>query len=143
MNAKAFLRQARKYDRMIVNKMAEAAYWRDMAKSITGGAAPETGVRVQSSSSQQRMAEAADKYIDIEREIDADIDRLVDCKRRIIDVIEQLDTDQYDVLHKVYIQGMDFKQVATVKDMSYSNVTTLHGRALKNVQRILDSQKCD
>ena len=144
MNAKAFMRQAQKYDRLIENKMAEVAHWRALALSTTAASAPETGVRVQTSGSQQRMAEAIEKLVDMEREINADIDRLVDCKREIIEVIEQLNATEYDVLHKLYIQGMLLDQVATAKDKTYSWVTTVHGRALKNVQRILDAQKvCD
>lgn len=144
MNAKTFMRQAQKYDRLIENKMAEVAHWRAMALSTTGASAPETGVRVQSSGSQQRMAEAIERIVDIEKEINADIDHLVDCKQNIINVIEQLNATEYDVLHKVYIQNMPLDEVATAKDKTYSWVTTVHGRALKNVQRILDARNvCD
>lgn len=144
MNAKAFMRQAQKYDRLIENKMSEVAHWRAMALSTTGASAPETGVRVQSSGSQQRMADAIENMVDIENEINADIDRLVDCKREIINVIEQLNATEYDVLHKVYLQGMQLQDVASAKDRSYSWITTVHGRALANVQRILDARNvCD
>lgn len=87
------------------------------------------------------MADAVCRYVDMEKEIDADIDRLVDAKREVIEVIEQLSAVEYDVLHKVYVQYMTFDQIADIYDRSYSMITTIHGRALKNVQKILEDRK--
>ena len=55
--------------------------------------------------------------------------------------IEELNTDEYDILHKIYIQGMSFKEVAAVKDKSYSAITTIHGRALADLQKLLNERK--
>lgn len=137
MKAKEFLRQIYKFDRMVENKFAEKRQWQEIA----AGTAPQTtGERVQSSGNPQRMADAIGRYIDIEREIDECIDRLVDAKREVISVIEQLNATEYDVLHKMYVQFLTLDEVATRKQKSYSWVTTVHGRALKNVQKILDSE---
>lgn len=135
MKAKEFLRQVYKFDRMVENKLAERRQWQEIA---TGASPQTTGERVQSSGNPQRMADAIGKYIDIEREINESIDRLVDAKRDVIAVIEQLNATEYDVLHKMYVQFMTLDEVADRKSKSYSWVTTVHGRALKNVQNILD-----
>ena len=140
MNAKDFLRQLEKLDRMIENKIIEKQQWKAIA---TGTSSRSDGERVQSSGSQQKMADAIDKYIDIEAEIDKCIDTLVDTKKEVISVIEQLNTTEYDILHKVYVQYRTLYEVAALYDKTYSWVTTVHGRALKNVQWILDRKKGD
>lgn len=138
MRAKDFLRQVYKLDRMVENKLAEKRQWQEIA----AGATPQTtGERVQSSGNPQRMADAISRYIDIEQEIDECIDRLVDTKREVIGVIEQLNATEYDVLHKMYIQGYSLQEVADMKGRSYSWMTSTHGRALQNVQRIIDKRK--
>lgn len=135
MRAKDFLRQVYKLDRMVENKLAEKRQWQDIA----AGATPQTtGERVQSSGNPQRMADAISRYIDIEQEIDECIDKLVDTKREVIGVIEQLNATEYDVLHQLYIQGKTLQEVSDKMGRSYSNIATIHGRALQSVQHILD-----
>ena len=104
-----------------------------------------TADRVQTSGNPQKMADAVYKIIEIEAEIDACIDKLVDTKREVIGTLERLNPTEYDLLHKVYVQYMTFDEVALKKGKSYSWVTTVHGRALKNVQDILDEREkeCD
>lgn len=137
MEAKKFLSQLRKLDCMIENKQAERDHWKAMA---TGTGAKMGGERVQASGSQQRMADAVTRYVDLEKEIDRQIDLLIDERKKVISVIEQLDTVEYDLLHKVYVQYYTLYEVASMYQKSYSWITSAHGRALKNVQRILDAE---
>lgn len=135
--AKEFLKQVKKLDCMITNKLAERDQW----KSIALGTSVQLSEKVQTSGSQQKMADAINKYIDIESEINECVDNLIAKKKEVISVIEQLPVDLYDILHKIYVQYYTFYDVADKKDISYSNVTTLHGKALKLVQKILDARK--
>lgn len=137
-DAKEWLRQVKKLDILIRNKLIEKEQWWAIA---TGIVSVPSGDRVQSSGSQQKMADAANRYIDIERDIDRRIDEYVNIKQEIIETIEQLPTDDYDILHKHYIQGFTLYEIAEQKDMSYSNITTIHGRALAKVQKILDRRE--
>lgn len=137
MEAKQFLNQLKKLDKMIENKLAEKARWKTMA---TGTTAQIGGERVQSSGSKQKMADAVSRYVDIEREIDEQIDKLVDTRQEVISVIEKLNTTEYDLLHKVYVQYLSLYEVADMYGNTYSWATTVHGRALKNVQKILDEK---
>lgn len=147
MKAKDFLVQLKKLDKLIENKLSEREHWLSMATSTTAASAPETGIRVQSSGNQQKMAAAVERYIDIESDINACIDRLYDEKQKIISVIEQLDLVQYDILHKMYVgvrrnhktHYLSFDEVADEYERSYSWATTMHGIALKNVQKIIDN----
>lgn len=135
---KLFLQQIQKLDKLIENKMVEVRQLKELATNTTGNL---TGEKVQSTPNPHRIAETIAKYLDLEKEINEDIDRLIDARRDIISVIEQLNTVEYDVLHKLYVQNFTFQDVATAYDMSYSWATTVHGRALKHVRKILDERE--
>ena len=138
MNAKEFLRQIKKLDRLIENKLAEVQQWKELATNISPNL---SGERVQSSGNPHKIADAIGRYIDLEREINQDIDKLVEAKKDVISVIEQLNATEYNVLHKVYVQGFTFDEVAIACKRGRSWATTVHGRALKRVQAILDQRQ--
>ena len=137
MNAKDFLKQIKRLDKLIENKMIEVQQWKEIAQSTT--ASNPSADRVQSSSNPHRISDAIDRYIDLEQEINRYVDELVDTKKAVISVIEQLEALEYDILHKMYVQNFTLYDVADKYDRSYSWATTIHGHALKNVQKILDS----
>lgn len=137
MNAKEFLRQIKKLDRLIENKLIEIQRWKDIANNTTANL---SGERVQSSGNPQKIADAICRYIDLEREINQDIDKLVDAKKDVIGVIEQLNATEYDIIHKIYVQHLTLEDVADAYDRTYSWATTIHGRALKHVQNILNKR---
>lgn len=134
VKAKYYLQQVQKIDTIIKNKMIEKEQWKAMAESIT---VASDGERVQASGSQQKMADAVIRYVEIEAEIDEYINLLLETKRDVVSVIERLPAIEYDVLHKIYIQYKEMYEVAAECQKTYSWVTTIHGRALKHVQEIL------
>lgn len=138
MRAKDYLNQISKIDRLIENKIAEMEHWKAIA---TGTTAYSECDRVQSTGSMEKMADAVARYLDMEGEINADIDRLIDKKQEVISTIEQLNVDEYDILHKIYVQFKTFQEVAAEKGKSYSWVTSKHGRGLANLQRILEGRR--
>lgn len=138
MKAKEYLQQVEKLNRLIENKMAEKEQWISMATS-TGTFSD--GDRVQTSGSQQKMADAVCRYIDLEKEIDRCIDKYVDARQDVIATIEQLPGKEYDLLHKIYIQGIELADMPNVCGKSYSWVTKVHGWALQKVQDILDRKE--
>lgn len=136
MDAKCFLKQVEKLDARIKNKLIEQQQWRDIALGIT---ANMDGERVQSSGAKSKMAEAIDRCVDMETEINSLIDELIAIKQDVIATIEQLDSAiEYDILHKRYIQYMELQEIADHYGKEYGWCTTTHGRALKSVQGILD-----
>lgn len=135
IDAKSYLRQVEMLDARIKNKLIERQQWKDIAVGITASVG---GDRVQTSGSQQKMADAVIKCVDMEAEINGLIDELVNTKRDVIATIEKLDSPtEYNVLHKRYIQFMTLREIADAYNRDYGWVTTVHGRALKNVQKIL------
>ena len=138
MKAQDFLRQVRKLDLQITNKLIEKQQWRDIALGIT---ANMDGERVQSSGGKSKMADAVNKCVDIEAEIDNLVDRLIDVKKEVIQAIEQIDSPiEYDVLHRRYIQFQGLQDIADHYRKDYGWATTTHGRALKSLQEILDNK---
>lgn len=138
MKAKEYLEQVKKLNRLIQNKMAEKEQWRSMATS-TGTFSD--GERVQTSGSQQKMADAVGRYVDLEKEIDRCIDKYVDARQDVIATIEQLPYDEYDVLHKIYIQEIELADIPNICGKSYSWATKVHGWAIQKVQDILDRRE--
>jgi hypothetical protein len=132
VEAKRYLEEYKKIDAMILNKTIEAEQWEALAQSITANMG---GEKVQSSSNQQKMQDYICNKIDIEAEIDA----LIAKKQDITDTIALLPMADYNILHKVYIQSLSFKEIA-VDEKDYSNVTTAHGRALQRLQKVLDGR---
>lgn len=136
--AQKYLEQVEKIEFIIRNKLIEKKQWLDIALGIT---ANTEGERVQSSGSQSRMADAVGKCVDVEREIDEYVDKLIDTKRDVTQTIEQLDSPtEYRLLHLRYIQYVALIDIAVDWGVDYSTVTTTHGRALKHVQEILDGK---
>lgn len=136
--AQRYLEQVEMLDVIIKNKLIEQRQWMDIALGIT---ANMEGERVQSSGSQSKMADAVNKCVDMEAEIDDLVDKLIDTKREVIQTIEQVDSPiEYNVLHMRYIQFRELQEIADNYGKEYSWATTTHGRAIANVQKILDQR---
>ena len=136
--AQKYLERVEKLDAIITNKLIEQRQWKEVALGIT---ANMDGERVQSSGSKSKMADALGKCIDMEAEIDRAVDNLIDTKREVIATIEALDSpSEYRLLHARYIQHIELKEIAEMWGKEYTTITTMHGRAIANVQRILDGR---
>lgn len=134
MDARSYLEQIQKIDKMIENKMIEKEQWESIA---TGTAGQVYGERVQTSVNRSKMSDAVIKAIGIEK----DIERLTKKRRQIMDVIERLPAAEYDLVHKVYVQGLSVFEVAEEYGKSYQWGTKVHRSALRNVQEILKNGK--
>jgi hypothetical protein len=133
-DAQVYLEQVEKTEIVIRNKLIERKQWRDIALGIT---ANMEGERVQSSGAKSKMANAIEKCVDIEAEIDSLIDRLIDLKKEVTATIEKLQSPtEYNLLHMRYIQFIPLKDIADRWNTEYTNVTTAHGKALKKVEEI-------
>lgn len=141
MDAKEFLKQVEKLDARIQNKLIEQQQWRELALGIT---ANMEGERVQSSGAKSKMANAIDKCVDMEAEINSLVDMLVKIKKDVIQAIERIDSPiEYNIIHMRYIQFKDLQEIADHYGKEYGWATTTHGRALKHLQIILDEKVCD
>lgn len=138
MKAKEYLMQIKKLDRLVENKLVELEQWKALATSVTQQLTPD---RVQTSGNQQKMADAVCKIIEIEAELDACIDRLVNTRREVTKTLERLNAGYYDILHKVYVQGQTMDEYALHSGKTYGWAKKKHSRALKRLQNVLDTEE--
>ena len=151
MKAKEYLLQIQKLDRMIENRMEEVEHWKSVASSTTMSYENE---RVQSSGSKEKMADTVCRYLTMESENISIIDELIDIRQEIIETIELLNADEYDLLYKMYVGKrivrkdetietiyMTLDEVADLNKKSKRWAASVHGRALVNLQKILDGRK--
>lgn len=136
MDARTYLERIEMLDLMIENKLNEKKMWLEISQGTT---AQMGGERVQSSGSKQKMADAVNRCVDL----DAEIEECRQAKRDIIATLEQLKPSHYNVLYKRYVLQMQFKEIDIACKKGEGWATTIHGRALKNVQRLLDEQHTD
>lgn len=146
--AKEFLKQIREIDGDIENLLADVERWKLIAYGTTAGGQTIkiNGIehamdRVQSSGSQQRMADAICEYVDIEAENKRELIALKNKRKEIMDVIRMLQYDKRNVIHKRYVQDKSFDEISLACNKSRSWVTSIHGRALQDVQNILEERK--
>ena len=134
MNAREYLEQIEKNECIIANKQIEKKYWLEIA---TGTTAKVGGERVQTSGDGHNMEKQIVEVV----LIDEEIERLKGEIAEIIATLEKLKKNEYDFLHKMYVQHLTLKEVQTVSGKSYSWATTTHNRALMNLQKILEGQE--
>lgn len=145
--AKSYLMQIGKLDRLIINKQWEIARMLHAAEGMTGVGADviingekHAMDKVQSSGNPQRMADAVCAYLDVQEKALLDIARWQAEQQEIISIIEPLPEKEYRLLHGVYVQGKSLADIAEDFGRTYSWATTIHGVALKRVQDALDKK---
>lgn len=75
------------------------------------------------------------KIVDLEKEIDADIDRLVAIRDGIKTIIEAVEDDRERLLLQYrYLDGWTFEKIAVEMNYSWRQIHRLHSRALSNLQ---------
>nr|UVY03896.1 MAG: Protein of unknown function (DUF722) [Bacteriophage sp.] len=134
MTAKQYLRQAYRLNDLINSDLAELEQLKVLSTSVSSpnlSGMPSSGTRKQ----EAPFANAVMKIIELEKVIDAEIDRFVDLKKEIRDVINKVpDNNQKLVLKLRYIQFLKWESVAAEMDLSLKQVHRIHNEALKNVK---------
>jgi DNA-directed RNA polymerase specialized sigma subunit len=75
------------------------------------------------------------KIVDLEHEIDADVDRLVDMKKSIENAIAAVEDDRERLLLQYrYLDGRTFEEIAVQMHYSWRQTHRLHSRALTNLK---------
>ena len=110
MTAKEYMEQARYLDMQINSKIEQIRNLNELATKATTvySDMPHSPNRNTS-----RMEETVVKIIDLESEIDRDIDALVDLKREIQAVINNVEDEKYRILLELrYINQMSWEEIA-------------------------------
>ncbi len=126
--AKKYLSQAQKTDRLINRLLSTVAM---LCSGLTSQSYELRPDKVQSSGPKDTLAETFAKIDELERQINQNIDDLVEWKKEAYERISRIsDQDQQNVLIAKYIQGMKWEQVAVEINLSTRQVTRIHGAAL-------------
>lgn len=131
MSVKDFLNRIKTIDLLIDTKLEEITVLRNRLMNVTVSC---DGERVQTSKKGDKFADTIAKIVDLENEINADIDKLVEHKSLAKVLIDKLDEDVLKViLYKRYFSGKTFNQIAD--EIGYTERWTceLHERALKKL----------
>ncbi|MGD6778446.1 DUF1492 domain-containing protein [Sutcliffiella horikoshii] len=135
MNSKEYLSQAMWLDKMIDNKLEQLDSLKALSLKVnsTLSEVKVSGGHHENSS----MESAVVKVIDLGNEINDDIDRLVDLKKEIAEVIHQVNNINYQLLLEMrYISGKTWDDVAIALNYNSRSVFKVHGRALKEIEKI-------
>ena len=131
MNAKEYLSQVMHIDQRINSKLEQVVKLRESATKAT---ATLSDMPRSDSQSMQTMENTICKIVDLEREINADIDALVDLKAQARRVISQLkNPDQQLFLELRYLCYRPWTDIMEELGISETSVYRIHGEALKNI----------
>ena len=135
IDSKKYLQQIQLYDSHITTKLEELQHLKGMVLRITPTLKDDV---VSRGGTQDKLAEAVAKIVDLEAEINRDIDRYVNAKQEISATLDKLtNPDQLQVLHMRYVQYKTWEQIACDMNMTYRNVCYIHGKGLQAVNEIL------
>ena len=134
MKAKEYLQQLQRLDTVINQKIKEVHDLRLQAQS-TGGL-DYSKKQVQSSpSGDAPFVKLICRIIDLEAEINAEIDRFVDEKHKIINQIQGLKNSDYiRLLFKRYVEFKSLERICVEMNFSYDYIKHLHGYALQDFE---------
>ena len=131
MTAKDYLSQGYRLDQRIKSKMEQISNLNDLATKAT---VAMSGMPHSPNRGSSTMANAVEKIIDLENEINAEIERLVILKQNIIDTIQFVEDMEYQtLLEKRYLCFQKWEQIAIDMDYSIDNVFKVHKKALAAV----------
>ena len=148
MRADEYLEQVKELDSKIDNKRDEERELWALATSITASYSDMP----HGSGNNDKMTDIVKKIIDAQKRTNAQIDKYVDTKQDVIAHIERLPRKQYDVLYWLYIKKRQnrtkgqkwyytWSEVAENLGCSEENIRKTRRRAIKNLQKILDSEQ--
>ena len=138
MTAKEFFQRNYYLEQRVNSRLRRLSDLRQLAGQVTSSLGREP---VSGSADMHKLDGTIAKIVDMEREINEDIDRLVDAKREAMAVIRQVEhPDQQLVLELRYLDFKSWPSIAEEMELSPRWVQTLHERALAAVENIF-SQK--
>ena len=130
-----YLKRYINLDREIERKLEEVSRLRSKLTRITQvlTAEPQGGGSIRG-----KTENIIAKIVDLEKEIDADVDRLISIRDNIKAIIEAVEDDRERLLLQYrYLDGKTFEWIAAKMDLSWQWVHKLHSKALAKI--ILDS----
>ena len=121
-------------DNLIDAKLAEV---NELRRRLTDVKSPSFGDRVQATKDPDKITLVIGKIIELENEINADIDKLIDDKKTCRELIERLQSNVYKVvLYRIYFEGKTLKTLANSLKMSVRQVARIRNKAIVQIAEI-------
>ena len=139
MTAQEYLSRAYRMEQQVESKLQQIEALRSMAESLTSciGTEPVSHTRNVTS-----MQDTVNKIIEEEKNLNAQIDELVEIKKEIADTISQVTNVTYRlILEKRHLCFLMWEQIACEMHYGVRTVQTKYNDALQIVQRILDERE--
>ena len=131
MNAKEYLSQAYRIDQRINSKLAQVMSLRALLGKATGTL---TGAPKAATPNPHSMEDTICKMVDMENEINADIDTLVDLKTEIMTCIKAVGNPEYQTLLELrYLCFKNWEDISTEMGYSLRRLYELHNLALEQI----------
>ena len=129
MTAKDYLGQAYRLDQRINSKLEQVLSLRDLTTKATATMSDMPGG---GSRNVYKMQDIIGKIIDLENEINADIDQLVDLKREMVAVIKSVKNPEYQTLLELrYLCFKSWEEIAIALGYGVRHVYKLHTASLE------------
>ena len=131
MTAKEYLNQAYWLDRRIDSKLEQLSVLKDMATKTTSVMSDDV---VSHTRNVHSMQDVIAKIIDMQAEINADIDQLVDLKREIMQVVKAVQNPEHQTLLELrYLCFKSWEDVAQELGYNVRHIYRLHDEAVDQI----------
>lgn len=131
MTAKEYLNQAYRLDQRINSKLEQVMALRDLSTKATATMSDMPG---SASPNVHRMQDIIVKIVDLENDINADIDQLIDLKREMVAVIKAVKNPEFQTLLELrYLCFKPWEQIAVEMGYSIDWTFRMHRKALETV----------
>lgn len=132
MTTKEYLAQAYRIDQRINSKLEQIVSLRELATKATSTLSdtPPSGTR-----NVHSMEGIIVKMMEIENEINADIDLLIDLKKEIMTIIKSINNpEQQTLLELRYLCFKTWEQIAVDMGYSIQHLFRIHDKVIKNIR---------
>ena len=133
MNAKEYLSQAYRIDQRINSKLEQVRSLNELATKATNTISDMPGSATRNV---HQIEDVVVKIVDLQNEINADIDTLVNLKRTFVAVIKAVENpEQQTLLELRYLCFKTWEEIAVEMGYSSRGIFSLHSAALKELER--------
>lgn len=134
MNIRELLKSHYEINSLIDMKLEQIAELRSLAAKVT--TSPFTESHPQGTYT-DRVGRTTARIIDLENEINDEIDKLVDVKLRIRELVSSLSNGiQRTIIERHYILNQPMEKIGEKMGYSRRHITRLHDKAIESLERI-------
>ncbi len=136
MNIKEYLNSIRRIDEQINTELEQIEQLRSILMRVN---APLVQDKVQTSYQTDKMADTVAKIVDLEKDINKKIDRMLKLKKEVMAIIDNIENaEERLVLKKRYLLNKSWKEIIVDMDLNIrsSQIYIIHRQALKSFRKV-------